>query len=257
MRRSRLWLVGLLPSLLLMVGALIAPTPIQGQGEETPFIRGHGLGYGWLIDIQGPSGTFQANGITWRVELIFQQENSIRSSTYTLWFLGRKPDNFIELYIDLDHQSGDTFFVHYYNYREGSYQVEQFSGRYDLDGFDPSPSFMASYTPRGKIPDYEGRNFLIDSEYTYLTPEEGQITYEDKLQLAVYPVFYGAVTPTWREVWAIAVEPSSRHTYFLIFYTITPNTWVLDLWSGELQLLPLGQVVITGDFVIVSRDARL
>ena len=275
MRRPRSWLAILL-RLLLVAGVLAVPTLTQqvqgqgqGQGQEalSPFIRGRGLGYGWSIDIQGPSGTFQADGPTWRVELIFQQENSVRSSPYTLWFLGRKPDNFIMLYIDLDHQSGDTFFVHYYNYREGSYRVEQFSGGYDLSGFStststsaqagPSPTFMAGYAPRGEIPDYEGRDFLIDSEYTHLTPEGGRVTYEDELYLAVYPVFYAAVTPSWREVWAIAVEPSSRHVYFLIFYTITPNAWVLDLWSGELRLLPLGQVVITGDLITVSRDARL
>jgi hypothetical protein len=242
-------------TMLLMLLAAAWPVSNHSQTAATAYIQATGTGYGWTLQLVGSRGTFVADGVTWPVEYIFQQKEQLTGYDRTLWLLGRKSDNFIILHIYAN-DSGTSFTGLYYNYKERSYRAERFVGNYDVRGLIANPTVQEGYVPRGKVPAYHGQDFRISSEYTNLTPRGGTISYQE-LNLTVYPVLNEIITSTWSEFWAIAINPHSRHTYFLIFYTISPNAWVLDLWNGQITRAPLGQATITGGQVTVEHNVEL
>lgn len=247
---SRLLLVGMVLTLLPMAW----PVGNDLQAQTTPFLEGTSTGYGWTISVVGSSGIFQADGNEWQIEYIFQNIG-LAGYKHDLWFLGRKSDNFITLHLYAD-DAGTSFIAVYYDYKRPPVRAERFVGAYDVTGLIANPTLVEGYSPHGRIPAYEGHNFHISSEYTILSPLVGSVSY-NKLQVAVYPVMNAVVTPSWSEIWAIAIEPNSRHTYFLMFYTISSYAWIIDLWSGQVTTAPLGQVMETSDQVTIEHGVDL
>jgi len=243
-----------LKKLVLFGFIVLLPVLNIAEAQALPHIQGRSIGYGWTIGVWGSKGTFRADGLTWEIEYIFKN-GGLAGFSNTLWFLGRRPDNFALLHI-YTNQAGNSFTVLYYNYKDSTYRADQFGGSYDINGLGAASTFMPGYVPRGKVPDYMGLDFLIFSSFSNIVPAGGKVSYPG-LQLTIYPVFYVPVTPVWSEIWAIAIDPATQHTYFLIFYTITTEAWVIDLWSGQINNLPLGQVLIAGGQITVARNVVL
>lgn len=253
-----------------IVSFLMVILPVDAsQAQDTPYIIGKSLNYDWEIEVYGSYGVFRADDEEWPIE--FYHENlGLNGFLRQLSFLGRKADNFINVDV-LVNEGGDSFLVFYYNYKANIQRQAHFKGSYHVEELKGEPpTFIEGYVPVGKVPDYEGQDFRISpdlgvSMFAEITPHEGRITHPE-LNLVVYPVLNIVVSSTWSEFWMIGIDPSTGHTYFLIFYTppstqsldlTIPSTWVIDLWSGQVKALPLGYAVVTGEHIKVQRDVQL
>jgi len=238
MRMGGKWQV--LRVFLMLLFALVALMPsLFSSAQSSPFLQGRSFSYGWFLDIQGSSGTFYARGLVWTVEYIFRTQ-ALDGSTYGLWFLGRRPESFCLLFISVN-DIGDSFFVEYYNYSENRYRGDRFSGQYDIRGIKPAPTPMPGYFPKAPVPPFKGQPFEISSPYAKVTHNGGKVLTKE-LQLQVYPLYEAIVTTSWHEVWALGVDELTQHAYLLVFYTTGPIAWIIDLWDGQVQSEPLGQV---------------
>jgi hypothetical protein len=232
-------LVGLLIAVL---GVSLVPAS-PSWPQSPPFLQGRSFSYGWVLDIQGSRGRFQAGGLVWTIEYIFRTPG-LNGFAYGLWFLGRRPETFSLLFISVN-DAGSNFFVEYYNYQENILRLDRFSGSYNINGLRANPTLMSGYRPTSHVPSYEGPAFSISSPYAQVTQQGGTVSTE-KLQLQVYPLYRVTATTTWHEIWALGLDTRAEHSYFLIFYTTGPESWVIDLQSGNVQLLPLGRVILGG-----------
>lgn len=240
----RLLLIGLVVIAAVALGqAQLSGSHIQGQSSQ-----------GWAIDVQGSQGTFTANGQSWTIEFIFRWFGQDGFANL-LWFVGRKPENYLLLFAYVNAVDSD-FGVWFFDYKQAQSFADGFSGSYDVGSMYPYPSQLPNYVPKGRVPDYIGLDFRVDSPYAQITPVSGTISYK-QLQLTVYPVFHAPVPPESQEFWMVGIDPKTNHTYHLIFYSNRPQTWVVDLWSGEVSLLPLGQAIVTGGIVHISRNISL
>lgn len=239
----------LLGFILLIGGLAIA----GAQAQSGPHIQGKSS-QGWTIDVQGAQGTFTASGQTWAVEVIFDWLG-YGGFAKSLWFLGRRPDNYL-LGFALLNFAGDTFVIWQYDYKQRLLVADRFQGSYAIGGMTIRPTPVPGFVPAGKVPDYSGWDFRVDSPYAQVTPVEGRVSYEG-LELIVYPVYNVEVGGEFQEFWAIGIDPKTQHTYHLIFYSYQPHTWVIDLWSGAVSLLPLGRAVLGEGKVQVSRSVTL
>lgn len=224
-----------------------------------------GSGSGCFLEVHGSKGIFRdRNGEVWEIEYVHYIEPKMvpLGRKYNLCFIGRKDDNFRIFYIEAN-DSGEDFYLHIYDYKSADCRLHWLYGKYHItENFlnNPNPTNMPGYIPKGKVPDYEGRDFQVNSAYLNMTPEGGHLSYHEggeNLELELYPVFYGAVTHTWKEIWVLGIDSETKHSYFLIFYTISPMAWVIDLWNLRIKLLPLGQVKITGGFITAPHDVVL
>lgn len=240
-RRKYLVARGALVGLLLALSVVVAmPSPLSSaQARSAPFLWGRSFGYGWILDIQGSRGKFYTGNLTWTVEYIFRTRG-LDGSAHALWFLGRRPESFCLLFISTN-DAGNTFFVEYYNYSENRYRADSFGGSYDIRGIRADPTPMPGYSPESPIPPFNGPAFEISSPYARITSEGGEVA-TPELKLQVHPLYMGIVTTSWQEIWALGLDEPARHPYLLIFYTTGPSTWIIDLWNGQVQSEPLGQV---------------
>ncbi len=230
---------------------LLLAVPAALEAETVPHIQGTSQVQGWSIDVKGSTGTFTADGESWEIEFI-GRSLGLNGFLHTLEFLGRKPDNFIDLQV-LVNVSGDSFWIFAFNYKEGRAEWGFFEGDYDMRGLSAEPTQLDGYAPAGKVPDYQGQDFRISSEASEISPHGGTVSLPE-LRINVYPITQVKVTEVWSEFWSVGIDPESRHTYFLILYTISPNAVIVDLWTGRVFSLPLGQATITGDTVQLSHD---
>jgi len=243
------WIMGAV-IVLLFILLLLVPAP---QAQDAPHIIGKSLNYDWEIEVYGSQGVFRADGDEWPIEF-FLETPGLGGYLRVLSFLGRKEDNFINVHVFLNY-SGEDFFVNYYNYKDNALLVDSFEGSYHIIELEAAPTLMEGYVPTGKVPNYEGQDFRISSQFAEISPAQGRV-FHPQLQLVVYPVYNVVISSSWSEFWMIGVDPSTHHTYFLIFYT-TPSAWVIDLWSGAVEALPLGRAIVIGDYVRVERNVRL
>lgn len=238
----------------LVVGLVVITAATLGQAQSSGLhIQGQSP-QGWTINVQGSQGTLQANGQSWTIEFVFRWFGQDGFSNL-LWFIGRKPENYLLLFAYVN-SVGTDFALWFFDYKQAQGFADGFSGSYSVGSMQPRPSQLSGYVPRGRVPDYVGLDFRVDSPYAQITPASGTISYK-QLQLTVYPVFDALVTTELHEFWMIGIDPTTSHTYHLIFYSNRPQTWVIDLWNGEVSLLPLGQAVITGGTVRISRNISL
>jgi hypothetical protein len=240
-------------ALLTAIGLVLATQ--AEEGPEAPFIQGHGLAGRWSMEVHGASGIFVEDGEVWRIEFIFQHLG-LNDFAHSLVFLGRKPENFLLLFLDIN-LVGDSFLAFRFNYKRASLAADQFAGRYDIRGIEPQPSFLEGYVPRGPVPNYIGRDFHIVSAHSNISPQGGTVTHEELGSLEVFPIYSGVIPSQWSEFWMIGIDHSTEHTYFLMYYDITPNTWIIDLWDGHVRNLPLGKAVVLEGRVTVQRDVHL
>jgi hypothetical protein len=229
-------LVGLLLGVIVV---MVMSFSSSSSPQLVPFLQGQSLGYGWVLDIQGSRGTFYTGKLVWTIEYILRA-SGINGSTYQLLFLGRRPESFCLLFISAN-DTGNSFFVDYYNYNENRYRGDRFGGLYDIRGIRAEPTPMPGYLPTAPIPPYAGAPFEISSPYAQITHEGGRIA-TNELNLQVYPLYQMIVTTTWQEIWALGVDEFTHHSYFLIFYTAGSTAWVIDLWDGQVWSESLGQV---------------
>jgi len=250
MRRQIIGILTLICLLLLI--------PTLAEVPPGPHIQGKSDQYGWEIDVQGSRGIFRADGEEWLIEF-YHETPGLGKFLYVMSFLGRKQDNFINLDVYVN-ENGHYFVIFFYNYKANILRDDEFHGSYDIVRMhaDPTyPTYRESYVPVGKVPDYEGQDFIISSEYAEITPVSGRISYE-KLQLQVYPVYNIIVWPPyWSEFWAIGINPTGDHAYLLLLYSNSSHSWVINLWNGKVEALPLGQAIITGDKISVKRQIIL
>lgn len=244
----------LLLGILLTLLTLAWPIAPDLRAQSAPFLQGTSTGYGWTISVSGSQGTFQADGVEWQIEYIFQSAG-FSGFKHALWFLGRKSDNLMLLHVYVD-DAGTSFLGIYYNYKERTQKAERFVGEYGIAGLSIQPTRIEDYVPHGRIPTYAGESFRISSPHSNLSPLGGTVSYQG-LDLTVYPVFNVIVTPTWSEFWSIGIDPHTQHTYFLIYYSISPSAWTVDLWSGQVTSAILGQAVLNGGQVTVEHNAEL
>lgn len=248
MRKGLLMLI-----MVIAAGALSLSLPEVSRAEFVPFITGQSINFGWTVDVHGPNGTFTAGGETWAIE--FRQETpGLNGFLRLLSFMGRQSSNFITLDVFVNH-SGDSFIAYYYNYRANELVSDRFSGKYQIADLQPAPTYMKGYVPEGAVPGYSGQDFSISSNYAHISPAQGRIAHP-RYPLTVYPVHNVVVSSSWAEFWMIGIDPATQHTYFLIFYTV-PGTWVIDLWSGEVEVVDLGTATVTGDHKEIQRNIRL
>lgn len=240
-RGQREWIMrGVLIGFLMLLSTTIALIPSQpSPAQAAPFLEGRSYGYGWVLDIHGSRGVFYAGELVWKIEYIFRARG-LDGSTYQLWFLGRRPESFCILFISAN-EAGNNFFVEYYNYSENRYRGDRFSGAYDIRGIQANPTLMSDYLPEASIPPFMGSAFEISSPYAQITDKGGVVMTED-LKLQIYPLYHVIVTTSWQELWALGLDELDQHPYFLIFYTTDPMAWIIDLWDGQVQSRPLGQV---------------
>lgn len=111
---------------------------------------------------------------------------------------------------------------------------------------------MGLLIPLGRVPNYKGYKFNVSSAISKVDPENG--TVKNKLNLNVYPIYNVIVNPTWSEFWCIGINLSNNHTYHLIYYTISKNMWVIDLWSGQVSARILGKATLFSEEVNIRRD---
>jgi hypothetical protein len=234
---------------------------LDSDSSQSSYIKGRSFGYGWTIDIQGNRGTIQMGRDRWDIEY-FGRTDGLGIAKHSLNFIGRKDDNFAVFAIYVD-DSGRSFFVETYDYKEAKTKGDRFSGEYyiteDLIN-NPNPTYIPGYIPRGKVPDHRGHNFYIDSPYVQMTPEKGHLSYHERgenLELDLWPCYNVIVTTSWEEIWTLGVDSRTNHSYLIIFYTTTPSAWVIDLWDLSVEALPLGQVKITGGEITVPHHAVL
>lgn len=243
--------------LLLLLTFLMISGSFQILAKDQDHINGDGTTLKWHIDVVGTRGTFKVDDKTWQIEY-FQTTPGLNNYSRTLSFLGREEDDFIRVDIFMDF-IGSNFLVYLYDYKKDSdpksIQNDTFVGSYKVDSLDQIPTFMANYIPKGKVPNYHGQDFVLKSQYADVTSSSGTINYQD-LSLKVFPVYNVVISDNWSEFWTIGIEPTTGRTYFLIFYR-TQDAWLVDLWSGEVQILPLGKALITADDVVVQRDFNL
>jgi hypothetical protein len=238
---------------LLLIGLAVVTAVALGHAQPGPHIQGRSP-QGWTIDVQGSAGTFTADGQPWTIEFVFRWFGQDGFANL-MWFIGRKLDNYLLLFAYVN-TAGTDFALWFFDYKQTQGKAAGFSGSYSVGGMQPQPTPIKDYVPRGKVPNYAGLDFRVDSAYAQITPISGAISYKH-LQLVVYPIFHTLVMPGSDEFWMIGIDPRTDHTYHLIFYSNRPQTWVVDLWSGEVNLLPLGQAIITGGPVQVSRTITL
>lgn len=240
----------ILLSSILLVGLLV----IAGaQAQTGPHIQGKGS-QGSFIDVQGSQGTFSFNGQSWPIEFVFKWLGQDGFANL-MWFLGRKSDDYLLLFAYVN-TAGENFAVWYFDYKQATGSADAFSGDYSVGAMQAMPTALSGYLPEGKIPDYSGQEFRVDTPYAQLTPAGGKVSYEE-LQLVVYPVFDNVVSQQLSEFWMIGIDASTKHTYHLIFYTDRDQAWLVDLWRGQISLLPLGRAVISGGNVRIARDVTL
>ena len=244
---KRLWLFGLM---LFLSGALVT-----AGAQPEPHIQGASSLRGWTIDVQGSRGAFSADGENWDIEF-FNRSLGMSGFLHIMEFVGRKPENFIYLQVFVN-DAGNSFWIFAFNYKLGTAQWGFFEGDYgNVRGIEAKPTLMEEYVPTGKVPDYRGQDFRVFSNTAKVSPTQGTISHPE-LQLSVYPVTQIVVTNSWSEFWSIGIDPQTRHTYLLFFYTISSNTTLIDLWNGRVFGLPLGQATITGGTITVTREVNL
>lgn len=235
-----------------MTVIFVAPANCQAS---SPYIQGESVRYGWEIDVIGSKGTFQASGEIWDIEFINKAEG-MGSYSYDMTFWSRRSDNFILVDV-FANETGRSFWICYYNYKDNTYKRDLFNGNYDdISGIENDPTFIEGYVPSGPIPSYQGQDFYISSSYSHITSRGGTVSYEE-LELEVYPIHNLIISPEWSEFWCIGIDRASQHTYLLVFFTLPSQTWVLDLWSGEVTYLPLGQATITDQTVNIMYNINL
>jgi hypothetical protein len=237
----------------LLFGCVLIFAGVLNHAQPGPHIQGQSP-QGWTIDVQGSRGTFTASGQAWSVEVIFDwlgQTGFVK----TLVLVGRQPDSYL-LNFALVNFAGEEFVVWHYDYKKRLLVADRFQGSYDISGLTIQPTPVPGYVPLGKVPDYSGQDFRVDSQYAQVTPVEGRVSYED-LSLIVYPVYNAEVGGAFYEFWAIGIDPRTQQTYHLIFYSDRPQAWVIDLWSSEVSILPLGQAILLGRQVQVTRSVTL
>ena len=223
------------------------------RAENSNHISGDGVKQDWHISINGSEGTFTVEDRTWILEY-FQTTPGLNEYARMLSFLGREDDNFTRVDIFLDF-IGEDFIVYYYDYKNGTLEFDNFKGSYSVNELSERPDFMEGYLPKGKVPDYDGQDFVLKTEFADVTSAAGTVSYKG-LNLKVFPVYNVVISPTWSEFWTIGIAPDTGHTYFLIFYR-TQSAWLVDLWSGEVRVLPLGEAEVLSDDVLIKRDFLL
>lgn len=252
----------------------LPPVFLQGDDEtqSSTVIKGISSRYGWEIEIkEDGKGTIKIGDELWDIEYT-SKSLALNGFVQMLDFIGRKDDNFILVYIELNHV-GDEFLIWVYDYKAASELGATAKGHYDLSAAsfieNPQPTYMEGYFPKGKVPDYKGVNFRIDSSHVTMTPEGGRLSYHEQgenLELLLWPVYDVHVSSSWEEIWTIGIDPETNHSYLMIFYTPAhsdPSTWdetlawVTDLWSTEKKALPLGAVEILGGEVYAVHDVEL
>ena len=232
-------LIGLLTFASMMSLSSYAPS----QAQPPPFLEGRGFGYGWVLQIHRDEGRFQAGSTVWPIEYVGTYR-PFGGYKHGLIFLGRLFQSFCLLFVEAN-DTGTEFWVGYYDFRENRLRHDRFAGNYDVQDLvntEPTPSRMPGFNP-SPIPRYTGPAFRIASPSATVT-EEGGVVHTDSLHLQIYPLLYMPDTPSWQELWAYGTSqnPEDPAVYFMVFYSVRPDTWLLNLVSGQTQLLPLGRV---------------
>ncbi len=251
---GRRWKQG---GLVAVAAALLwAPWSNPHASAAQPQLVGSGIQFGWHIELDGGQGNFVADGEQWDLEF-YQLTPGLGGYLQALSYIGRKPDNFIQVYVFANHV-GTSFFVNYYNYKTNLLRVDQFRGEYRLQPMEANPTLIAGYVPQGRAPGYQGQAFHVDSPFAQIQPELGHITHPDLSLDRVYPVQNVVVSPSWSEFWMVGLDVEAQRAYFLIFYSVSEIAWVVDLASGAVDALPLGRAVVFPDQQVqVKRNAVL
>ena len=229
------------------------------NAQDPPYIQGTSWAFGWEIEVSGSQGVFRADGEEWEIELYLGLPG-LNGFLRQLSFLGRKPDNFVNVNVFVNDR-GTSFLVSYYNYKANRIQTDEFLGKYQVVGMRAAPTLQPNYVPIGRVPDYEGLDFRLTSKFAEIVPAGGSISHE-QLSMDVYPLLSVEEIPdVWIEFWALGVAPSADHTYFLLLYTNSRYAWILDLSSGEILNFPqgvlVGRATVTGGTVHVRRSIVL
>lgn len=217
-------------------------------------VQGFSPLHGWKLDIRGVTGQLVQGEETWELEFL-RRSLGMGGFLHNYEYLARRPDDFMYAQIMLN-RSGSRFWAFLFRYGTGTAEWELFEGEYVAQRkIKAQPSFLEGYKPLAPLPDYHGRAFRVSSTVADIRPEEGTIQHPD-LRLQVFPIAEVEVTESWSEFWSFGIDPHTEHTYLLFFYTITPDTTLLDLWDGRIFSLPLGQAVVTGGEIHVARGSQ-
>jgi len=243
-----------LTAIFVLLFVLLTAISSVPNAQDEDHITGVGREEGWEVDIQGTSGTFTIDDKTWNVEFL-QETGGLNSFSRTLSYFGREDDNFIRLDFFID-SIGSEFLLFYFDYKTTDLPFDRFDGEYRLsNNLEPNPILIDNYVPTGRIPDYDGPSFFIDSELTQLTEVGGTVTYDGR-EIEVFPIKEVPVSPTWQEIWAVGIDPVDCKSFYLQFYG-SPSGWLFDLSTGEVEQVSYGGTTISGDVVHVERDINL
>jgi len=234
---------------ILLVGGIASPN----YSQETSSIDGTSINSDWSISVAGNSGTFFDGNEEWEIEF-FLETGGLNGFSRLLSFLGRKPENFIRVDVFID-SFGDNFLVYLYDYKRDLLESQAFAGTYSLGDLDNGVTLMEGYIPRGTIPDYVGKDFVIDSPTADISPERGAVEL-DGADIVIFPVYYIEVSATWKEFWSVGINPETGRTYMIQSY-LSPVSWVIDLWDGTVRTLEIGGALVSDVDVNIERDFTL
>lgn len=224
------------------------------DNTATSFFSGTSTWEHWKMNIKGNKGTLEVDGKVWNIEYIFKQDKAFSGFKHTYWFLAREKDDFAYFAVYAN-EEGNRWIGSFYSYKDAFHgRAEMFVGNYNATGLSAEPTQMPGYYPEGKIPDYKGRDFIIATDRAHITPQGGTAMGG---KIKVFPIVHQRITPSWNEIWAIGVEPETNHTYLMIFYDISSNVWIVDLWTGEVTSQQLGQVFFKEGDVETHRNISL